>query len=362
MGKTYIIAEAGVNHNGDIQKAKLLIDIAVKAKVNAVKFQTFITENVISIHAPKAEYQLTNTGSENSQYEMVKQLELGFEQFRELKLYSENQGIDFLSTPFDIESADFLIDELKLTVIKIPSGEITNAPLIYHIAKKKVKIILSTGMSTLGEIEQALSVIAYGYLGNDELPSIQAFKEAYISVEGQAKLREKVTLLHCTTEYPAPIREVNLNVMHTLQKSFDLNVGYSDHTEGITVPIAAVALGAVILEKHITYDKHAEGPDHIASLSPNELEEMVVSIRKVEESLGSTIKMPTTSEIKNIVIARKSITAQKEISKNELFSEENITIKRPGSGVSPFCYWELLNTSSSKKYEVDEKIDKNDSY
>jgi len=357
MGKTYIIAEAGVNHNGDIEKAKLLIDIAVKAKADAVKFQTFVTENVISIHAPKAEYQLTNTGAENSQYEMVKQLELSFEQFRELKLYSENQGIDFLSTPFDLESADFLIDELKLNVIKIPSGEITNAPLIYHIAKKKVNIILSTGMSTLGEIEQALSVIAFGYLGIDGLPSIESFKEAYISVEGQAELREKVTLLHCTTEYPAPIKEVNLNVMHTLQKSFNLNVGYSDHTEGIAVPIAAVALGAVILEKHITYNKHAEGPDHIASLSPNELEEMVASIRKVEKSLGSTIKMPTASEIKNIAIARKSITAQKEISENELFSEENIAVKRPGNGVSPFCYWELLNTSSNKKYEVDEKID-----
>jgi len=356
MRKTYIIAEAGVNHNGDIEKAKLLIDIAVKAKVDAVKFQTFITENVISIHAPKAEYQITNTGPENSQYEMVKKLELKFEQFRELKLYCENRGIEFLSTPFDHESADFLIDELKLNTIKIPSGEITNAPLLHHIALKKTNIILSTGMSTLGEIEDALGVIAYGYLNTKELPSIESFKSAYRSEEGQMLLQKRVTLLHCTTEYPAPIKEVNLKVMQTLQQAFGLGVGYSDHTEGIAVPVAAIALGAVILEKHITYNKHAEGPDHIASLSPEELEDMVNSIRKVEDSLGTGIKMPTISEVKNMGIARKSIIAQEKISENELFNKENITVKRPGSGLSPFYYWELLDTQSDRNYEKEEEI------
>lgn len=356
MRKTYIIAEAGVNHNGDINLAKKLVDIAVSAQADAVKFQTFKTENVISMDAPKAEYQIETTGGEESQFDMVKKLELSFAQFSELKLYCDDQNIEFLSTPFDIESADFLIDHLKIDTIKIPSGEITNAPLIYHIAQKSPKIILSTGMSTLSEIELALGVIAFGFLAQDEIPSIEAFRAAFISTEGQQLLKEKVTLLHCTTEYPAPIQDVNLLAMNTMSTAFGLRVGYSDHTEGIAIPIAAVALGADVIEKHITYDKLAEGPDHKASLSPEELNHMVRGIRQVELAKGSGVKIPSKSELKNLNIARKSIVALKKIKQGETLTADNITIKRPGNGISPFEYWNVLKKNAQKDYDNDQQI------
>ncbi|MED4461192.1 N-acetylneuraminate synthase [Metabacillus fastidiosus] len=354
--RTYIIAEAGVNHNGDIELAKRLIDIAVDAKADAVKFQTFKTENVISIQAPKAEYQIGTTGKEESQFDMVKKLELSFTQFKELKAYCDKRNIEFLSTPFDIESADFLLDKLLLRLIKIPSGEITNAPLILHIAKKRPKIILSTGMATLGEIETALGIIAFGLLQKEENPSIEAFKAAFISKEGQQILKEKVTLLHCTTEYPAPIRDVNLLAMNTMKTAFELPVGYSDHTEGIAITIAAVALGASVIEKHITHDKNAEGPDHQASLCPEELIQMVQSIRQIEEAKGTGIKIPSISELRNINIARKSIVAKKKIKQGEVLTEENITFKRPGSGITPLKYWELRGSSAIKDFNEDEEI------
>lgn len=356
VNKTYIIAEAGVNHNGDIDLAKELVDIAVNAKADAVKFQTFKTENVISIRAPKAEYQVKTTGSEESQFEMVKKLELSFKEFKELKAYCDKLSIEFLSTPFDFESADFLIDELDLQIIKIPSGEITNAPLINHIARKSSKIILSTGMSTLSEVEAALAVIAFGFLRRDEPPTTEAFKAAFISQEGQRLLKERVTLLHCTTEYPAPVQDVNLLAMNTMHNAFGLQVGYSDHTEGIAVPIAAVALGATIIEKHITYDKQAEGPDHKASLSPEELNHMVKGIRQVELAKGSGIKIPSESELKNLNIARKSIVARKEIREGEAFTIENLSIKRPGKGISPFQYWDILMKTATRDFDKDEGI------
>jgi len=356
MRKTYVIAEAGVNHNGDIDLAKKLIDIAVNAQADAVKFQTFKTENVISMDAPKAEYQIETTGAEESQYEMVKKLELSFAQFSELKLYCDDHNIEFLSTPFDIESADFLIDHLQIDTIKIPSGEITNAPLIYHIAQKSPKVILSTGMSTLSEIESALGVLAFGFLGRVENPSMEAFKAAFISPEGQRLLKDRVTLLHCTTEYPAPVQDVNLLAMNTMNTAFGLQVGYSDHTEGIAIPIAAVALGATVIEKHITYNKLAEGPDHKASLSPEELNEMIRGIRQVELAKGSGVKIPSESELKNLNIARKSIVALKKIKQGEPLTAENITIKRPGNGISPFEYWNVLKKIASKDYDNDQQI------
>jgi N-acetylneuraminate synthase len=356
MRKTYVIAEAGVNHNGDIDLAKKLIDIAVNAQADAVKFQTFKTENVISMDAPKAEYQIETTGVEESQYEMVKKLELSFAQFSELKIYCDDHNIEFLSTPFDIESADFLIDHLQIDTIKIPSGEITNAPLIYHIAQKSPKIILSTGMSTLSEIESALGVIAFGFSRRIAPPSIEAFKAAFISPEGQRLLKERVTLLHCTTEYPAPVQDVNLLAMHTMSTAFGLQVGYSDHTEGIAIPIAAVALGANVIEKHITYNKLAEGPDHKASLSPEELNEMIRGIRQVELAKGSGVKIPSESELKNLNIARKSIVALKKIKQGEKLTVENITIKRPGSGISPFEYWNVLKKNAPKDFDNDQQI------
>ena len=354
--KTYIIAEAGVNHNGDINLAKKLIDIAVKAKVNAVKFQTWITENVMSRTAPKAEYQITNTGSQESQFDMEKKLELKFDEFIELKNYCDENGVEFLSTPFDFESADFLINVLKLDTIKIPSGEITNAPLLLYIAKYHKNIILSTGMATVADIQNALGVIAFGLINDKTNPSIEAFERAYISEQGQQLLREKVSLLHCTTEYPAPIDETNLLAMKSLENVFGLPVGYSDHTKGIEISIAAVALGATIIEKHITYDKNAEGPDHAASIEPLELVNMVESIRNVELSLGNGIKVPSKSEIKNREVARKSLVAFQSIKKGEYFSSGNMAVKRPGSGLSPFYYWELQDQRATKDFKTDEEI------
>lgn len=356
MSRTYIIAEAGVNHNGDLQLAKRLIDIAVNSKADAVKFQTFKTELVISKNAPKAEYQIQSTGGNESQFEMVKKLELSFDQFRELKTYCDNSGIEFLSTPFDIESADFLINELNLTTIKIPSGEITNAPLLYHIASKQSDIILSTGMATLSEIEEALGVIAFGLLQKNELPSISAFRSAYLSPAGQRKLKSKVKLLHCTTEYPAPVEDVNLLAIETMNRAFGLATGYSDHTEGIAVTIAAVALGASIIEKHFTHDKQAEGPDHKASLSPEELQLLVQSIRQVETARGTGIKIPAESEMKNISIARKSIVAHTKIMQGERLTADNIAVKRPGGGISPFEYWRMLETAAAKDFEEGELL------
>ncbi|WP_107840196.1 N-acetylneuraminate synthase [Metasolibacillus meyeri] len=358
MNKTYIIAEAGVNHNGSLEVAKELVKMAKEAGADAVKFQTFISEKEISQYADKAEYQKATTNQSESQLEMVKKLELDFREFTELKEFCEIEEIEFLSTPFDFDSANFLINTLKLKTIKIPSGEITNAPFLLAIAKEKVNMILSTGMSTLAEIERALGVIAFGLINDyTVVPSLETFEKAYISNLGQKLLSEKVKLLHCTTEYPAPLDEVNLLAIQTMKSTFGLPVGYSDHTEGIEATIAAVSLGATIIEKHITYDKNAEGPDHRASLEPLELINMVKSIRNVEKALGSGIKLPTESELKNRKVARKSIVADKEIKKGELLTEENITFKRPGDGISPFEFWNIKNSKAAKNYSIDERIE-----
>jgi N-acetylneuraminate synthase len=355
--KTFIIAEAGVNHNGSLKIAKRLIDIAVKAGANAVKFQTFKAEKLVSRFAPKAEYQTKLTNENETQFDMIKKLELDEEEHKALFDYCLQKKIEFVSTPFDLDSVDFLANKLNVSKLKIPSGEITNAPLLLKAAHTGKPVILSTGMSTLGEVEFALGVLAFGYCKLTDKPSTASFKKALASPTGQDALNEKVSLLHCTTEYPAPFEEVNLKVIDTLKQAFGLTVGYSDHTEGIAVSIAAVARGASVIEKHFTIDKNLPGPDHKASLEPDELYNMVKSIRQVELALGTSIKLPTPAEGKNAGVARKSLVALREIKKGEVFTESNLGIKRPGTGVSPCYYWDYLGKKANRYYKMDEVID-----
>lgn len=325
-----IIAEAGVNHNGDIKLAKELIDAAAESKADAVKFQTFISENCISKGAAKAKYQEKMTGSDESQLEMIKKLELSFDNFIELKEYCGKKNIVFLSTPFDLTSADFLND-IGLETFKIPSGEITNYPLLKKIGSFQKKVIMSTGMCVIDEIRNAIDVL-------------------------KSEGTNDISLLHCNTQYPTPMNDVNLNAMLTLKKEFGLPVGYSDHTKGIEVPIAAVALGARIIEKHFTIDRNLQGPDHKASLEPHELKDMVCCIRNTEKALGSGEKVVTDSEKENMAIARKSIVALKPIKIGEVFTEDNLTVKRPGTGISPMRWNEVLGRASDRNYDVDEMI------
>lgn len=331
--KTFIIAEAGVNHNGSIEIAKKMIEVAKECGADAIKFQTFKAEKVISKYAPKAEYQKQTTGEIDSQLEMVKKLELSFDDFIVLKEYCDKLNIMFLSTPFDFESIDFL-DDLGLEIFKIPSGEITNLPYLEKIGKLGKKVILSTGMADLGEIEDALDILT-----------------------SCGTKKEDITILHCNTEYPTPYEDVNLLAMLTIKEAFKVKVGYSDHTLEIEVPIAAVALGASVIEKHFTLDKNMEGPDHKASLEPHELKAMIDAIRNIEKSLGDGIKKPSKSELKNKDIARKSIVAKREIKKGEIFTEDNITVKRPGNGISPMRWYEVLGKVALKDYKEDELIE-----
>jgi N,N'-diacetyllegionaminate synthase len=331
MNKVFIIAEAGVNHNGSIELAKKLIDVAVEAKVDAVKFQTFISEKVISQNTKKAKYQIELTGIEESQLEMVKKLELSFKQFYELKKYCDTKPIMFLSTPFDLESIDFL-NQLDMKIFKIPSGEITNYPYLKKVGKFNKKVILSTGMSYLKEIEEA----------------IKALRENGTT---------DITVLHCNTEYPTPFEDVNLNAMNTIKEKLNVEIGYSDHTIGIDVSIAAAAMGAKVIEKHFTLDKNMDGPDHKASLEPSELKEMVRAIRNIEKAMGSGEKVPSKSEIKNLNIVRKSIVANKFIKKGEEFTEKNLTCKRPGDGLSPMKWDEVIGKLARKDFYEDEMIE-----
>lgn len=327
MKHVFIIAEAGVNHNGSIDLAKKMVDVAKDCGCDAVKFQTFKTENLVSKNARKAEYQEQTTGAGESQFEMIKKLELSYEQFRELKNYCFDKEIIFLSTPFDLESVDFLAS-LAMPIFKIPSGEITNLPYLRKINSLKTKVILSTGMADIDEIADALNVL----------------KDSQVSI------------LHANTEYPTPFEDVNLRAMQTIAQKFEKEVGYSDHTAGIEVAVAAVAMGAVIIEKHFTLDKKMSGPDHLASLEPRELKQMVASIRNIEKALGSNKKTPSNSEKKNIAIVRKSIVAKTKIMKGEIFAEKNITTKRPGHGISPMKWDEIIGTTATKNYEEDDLI------
>jgi N,N'-diacetyllegionaminate synthase len=331
--KVFIIAEAGVNHNGSLELAKKMIDVAVDAKVDAVKFQTFKAEKVVNRYAPKAEYQKKTTTADESQLEMVKKLELDEIAHEELLAYCRSRNMQFLSTPFDLESID-LLNKLGLKILKIPSGEITNLPYLRKIGALKKEIILSAGMANLAEIEAALDVLT----------------------SAGTKLKD-ITVLHCNTEYPTPMQDVNLKAMQTIKFAFPgIHVGYSDHTEGIEVSIAAVAMGATIIEKHFTLDRNMEGPDHKVSLEPDELTAMVKAIRNIEKAIGNGIKKPSPSELKNKPIARKSIVAAKNIQKGESFTEENLTIKRPGTGISPMRWDEVIGQVAQKGYEEDELI------
>ena len=312
MQKTLIIAEAGVNHNGDIHLAKKLIDAAVEAGVDYVKFQTFKAEKLVSNIAEQADYQKKNIGGEvETQFTMLKKLELDIETHKILIEYCENSDIKFLSTAFDLDSVD-LLDRLGIDVFKIPSGEMTNLPYLRKIASLRKPIILSTGMCNLGDVEKAFNV----------------FTNAGI-------LREDISILHCNTEYPTPMEDVNLNAMNTLGVAFDVKFGYSDHTLGIEVPIAAVAKGATVIEKHFTLDRTMVGPDHKASLEPKELKEMVLAIRNIEKALGSPVKKPSPSELKNMVVARKSVHLAKDVTENQLLTLDDLVMKRPGDGISP---------------------------
>lgn len=332
MSKTLIIAEAGVNHNGSIDMAKRLIEAAAEAGVDYVKFQTFKSEKLVSRHAAKADYQKANTGGEDSQLKMLQQLELSRDDHFLLIEHCKKCGIKFLSTAFDLESIEFL-HSLNLDLWKIPSGEITNLPYLRSIAQKGGRVIMSTGMCDLSDIEAALKVLTSN--GTPE---------------------ENITLLHCNTEYPTPWNDVNLRAMHDIAKRFNVPVGYSDHTRGIEVPIAAVALGATVIEKHFTLDNNLPGPDHKASLEPHQLKAMVDAIRHIECALGSGTKQVSESERKNMAIARKSIVAATEIKKGELFTPQNITVKRPGGGISPMKWDEVIGTIASHDYLPDEMI------
>jgi len=332
MKQVFIIAEAGVNHNGSVELAKELIDVAVQACVDAVKFQTFKAENLVSKNAQKAAYQKETTDKQESQFDMIKKLELDVNTHKELISYCKDKGIMFLSTPFDHDSIDML-NELGLEIFKIPSGEITNLPYLRHIGSLNKEVILSTGMADLGEIEDALDILTEA--GTD---------------------RAKVTVLHANTMYPTPMEDVNLKAMQSIGTAFGVAYGYSDHTLGIEVDIAAVAMGATVIEKHFTLDKTMEGPDHKASLEPDELIAMVKAIRNIELALGSSVKKPSKSEKPNMEIARKSIVANQAIKIGEMFTEENMTIKRPGRGISPMRWNEVVGTKALKDYDVDELI------
>jgi N-acetylneuraminate synthase len=356
---TLIIAEAGVNHNGQLDIAYQLVDAAVEAGVDIIKFQTFKAEKLVTQQARQAHYQSTNTNKVESQYSMLKKLELSFDEHLLVRNYCQSKGIEYLSTAFDHESLQFLIDDIDLKLLKIPSGELTNTPLLLEHAYTGRRLIVSTGMATLEEIAQALGVIAFGFLNRinkANKPSLKAFEMAYDSVEGREVLAEKVSLLHCTTEYPAPYEEVNLNAMALMEDEFGLPIGYSDHTEGIFIPTIAVAKGAVIIEKHFTLDRNMEGPDHKASIEPLELKQMVKEIRQVEMVLGARAKSPTLSELKNIAVARKSIVASKSIVKGELYSSDNLTVLRPGNGISPTNYFDLIGSKANKDYQHGELI------
>ena len=332
MNKVFIIAEAGVNHNGSIELAKKLIDVASESGADAVKFQTFKAEKLVSKNAQKAEYQKETTDKTESQFDMIKKLELDLDTHKELISYCKTKNIMFLSTPFDHDSIE-LLKTLGLEIFKIPSGEITNLPYLRHIGKLDKKVILSTGMADIGEIEDALDILI-----------------------SSGTKKENITVLHANTMYPTPMEDVNLKAMVTIGNTFDIAFGYSDHTLGIEVDIAAVAMGASCIEKHFTLDKTMDGPDHKASLEPDELKAMVEAIRNIELALGSSVKKPSKSEIPNMQIARKSIVAKTEIKKGDKLSEDNITIKRPGNGINPMRWDEIVGSVAFKDYGEDELI------
>lgn len=325
-----IIAEAGVNHNGSLEMAKQLVDEAVNAGADYIKFQTFRSEKIVSRHAQAAQYQKENLKEDVGQFDMLKKLELGYEDFRELKTYCEKKGIGFISTPFDLESLSFL-NELGMDFWKLPSGEMTNLPYLEAMAKTRRPIILSTGMCNLEEVAEALEVLTNNGA-------------------------EDITILQCNTQYPTLPEDVNLRAMYTMKEKFGYPVGYSDHTQGISIPLAAVAMGAEVIEKHFTLSHELPGPDHVASLEPDELQAMVEGIRQIERAMGTGEKVPSTSEMENIVPVRKSIVANIPIHKGEIITEKHLSVKRPGDGISPMKWYEVIGRKADRDYAADEQI------
>lgn len=354
MTHTLIIAEAGVNHDGSLDKALALVDAAADAGADIVKFQTFNAKALAGGAAKKADYQQRTTDAAESQLAMLERLELPQAAHHTLIARAAERGIEFLSTPFDDASLGFLLS-LKLPRIKIGSGDLTNAPLLHAAARAGATLILSTGMATLSEIEEALGVLAHGYSQRTD-PGAASFRAAWRDPAARAALARHVSLLHCTTEYPCPIADVNLAAMATMRSAFQLPVGYSDHTDGFDISVAAVALGAAIIEKHLTLDRNAPGPDHAASLEPDDFKRMVSAIRNVEAALGDGVKTPKESEVRNVPVARKSIVAARALKAGEIIGPADITAKRPGAGRPPIEYWSLIGTAAPRALEPDDPV------
>lgn len=353
---TFVIAEAGVNHNGSLERARQLVDVAADAGADAVKFQSFHAEQLVTAYADKAAYQAANMGEGGNQLGMLKALELSAADHHALVLHCRARGIRFMSTAFDADSLR-LLAQLDMPAIKLPSGDITCAPLLLQAARLRQPLIVSTGMATLAEVEQALGVIAFGLLHDAEPTGRTGFEAAFASDAGQQALRQHVTLLHCVTQYPAPPEAVNLRAMDTLAAAFGLPVGYSDHTQGLAVALAAVARGAVAIEKHFTLSRSLPGPDHAASLEPAELVALVAGIRQIEQALGSPRKLPAAAEAGNRPVARRSVVAARDIASGEVFTQQMLACKRPGTGISPMDTWQLLGRVARRDYGLDEQIE-----
>jgi N-acetylneuraminate synthase len=354
---TYVIAEAGVNHDGAPERALQLVDAAADAGADAIKFQLFRPDSLAGRTAAKAEYQKLATDAGEGQLAMLRRLELPRESFKELQARAAARGLDFLCTPFDPGSLDHLLGALRLRTIKVGSGDLTNAPLLLAIARAGARVILSTGMATLAEIEEALSVLAFGYGEATAAPGRERFAAAYAGSEGRARLGGRVTLLHCTTEYPAPPASINLAGMDTLRAAFALPVGFSDHSLGHDIAVAAVARGAVMIEKHLTLDRALPGPDHAASLEPGPFRAMVAAIRAVEAAIGDGRKVAQPAELANRTIARRSLVAARPIAKGERFTLDNLAVKRPAGGLAPIELWSLVGRPAPRDFAVDDPVE-----
>lgn len=354
---TFVIAEAGVNHNGSSELAFKLLQTAAECGADAIKFQTFNAASLVTERAKMADYQERNTGKSESQHAMLQRLELPLQTFKDLAEEAQRQNIQFMSTAFDSLSLEFLVGEIGVRTLKVASGELTNAPFLLEHARTGCDLIVSTGMATLAEVEAALALIAFGWQEPEATPTAPGIAEAYANPALRERLRAQVSVLHCTTQYPTPADEVNLAAMDTLASAFGLVTGYSDHTQGDAVSVAAVARGARIIEKHFTLDRDMEGPDHKASLEPGELAQMVQSIRVVERAIGDATKGPLPAELEILKVARKSLIAATDIQAGDAFSPDNLTVKRPGNGRSPADYWALLGKRANRNYESGDLID-----
>ena len=355
--RTWIIAEAGVNHNGSRDRALALVEAAARAGADVVKFQSFRADRLVTGTAATARYQKAAIGSDQSQYDMLRALELSEADEAVIANACKRAGITFMSTPFDAESATHLVKTIGVATLKVGSGDLTNAPFLLHLARFDLPIVLSTGMSTLNDIEAALAVLAFGFINpGTGTPSAYDLSGALNDPRAWPALREKIVLLHCTTEYPASPASVNLRAMATMREAFGLPVGFSDHTQGIHIPVAAVALGASVVEKHFTLDRNLPGPDHRASLEPSELAAMITAIRDIEQAMGDGRKVPAKEEMANAPIARRSLVTLKPVRRGEVFTADNLGVKRPGSGVPPTRYWDFLGKPSDRDYAADEMI------